>query len=74
VILNPFDERSARWDLFAEIEKPYDVEQLARSLISEGADDASREWCADGATGWPAGRAIEGNPALVGLGSSDRLH
>jgi type IV secretory pathway TraG/TraD family ATPase VirD4 len=44
VILNPFHDRSARWDLFAEIEKPYDVEQVARSLISEGADDASREW------------------------------
>ncbi len=44
VILNPFEERSCRWDLFGEIEKPYDVEQLARSLISEGADDASREW------------------------------
>ena len=44
VILNPFDDRSARWGLFAEIEKPYDVEQVARSLISEGADDASREW------------------------------
>jgi type IV secretory pathway TraG/TraD family ATPase VirD4 len=44
VILNPFEERSYRWDLFGEIEKPYDVEQVARSLISEGADDASREW------------------------------
>jgi hypothetical protein len=44
VILNPFDDRSARWDLFAEIEKPYDVEQVARSLISEGSDPSSREW------------------------------
>lgn len=44
VILNPFEERSYRWDLLGEIEKPYDVEQLAHSLISEGADDASREW------------------------------
>src|SRR4029077_6767109 len=44
VILNPFEERSARWDLFGEIERPYDVEQVARSLISEGADASSREW------------------------------
>jgi hypothetical protein len=43
VILNPFDERSAKWDLFAEIEDDYDVEQLARSLIPdhEGSD---RSW------------------------------
>jgi len=43
VILNPFDERSVKWDLFSEIESPYDVEQLARSLIPdhEGAD---RSW------------------------------
>ena len=42
-ILNPFDERSVRWDLFAEIKTPYDVEQLARSLIPdhEGSD---RSW------------------------------
>ncbi|HUA88749.1 MAG TPA: type IV secretion system DNA-binding domain-containing protein [Steroidobacteraceae bacterium] len=42
-ILNPFDPRSARWDLFGEIDDPYDVEQLARSLIPdhEGAD---RSW------------------------------
>jgi type IV secretory pathway TraG/TraD family ATPase VirD4 len=44
VILNPFEERSARWDLLGEIERPYDVEQVARSLISEGADASSREW------------------------------
>jgi hypothetical protein len=39
-ILNPFDERSVKWDLFAEIKTPYDVEQLARSLIPdhEGSD------------------------------------
>jgi type IV secretory pathway TraG/TraD family ATPase VirD4 len=43
VILNPFDQRSVRWDLFAEIRNVYDVEQLARSLIPdhEGAD---RSW------------------------------
>ncbi|HUY83708.1 MAG TPA: type IV secretion system DNA-binding domain-containing protein [Steroidobacteraceae bacterium] len=39
-ILNPFDARSMRWDLFAEIDSAYDVDQLARSLIPDrgGAD------------------------------------
>jgi len=43
VILNPFEPRSAKWDLFGEIDNDYDVEQLARSLIPdhEGAD---RSW------------------------------
>jgi Type IV secretion-system coupling protein DNA-binding domain len=43
VILNPFDQRSVKWDLFAEIRHAYDVEQIARSLLPdhEGAD---RSW------------------------------
>ncbi|HME41221.1 MAG TPA: type IV secretion system DNA-binding domain-containing protein [Steroidobacteraceae bacterium] len=43
VVLNPFDERSVKWDLFSEIKSAYDVEQLARSLIPdhEGQD---RSW------------------------------
>lgn len=43
VILNPFDAASRKWDLFGEIQTPYDVEQLARSLIPdhEGSD---RSW------------------------------
>jgi type IV secretory pathway TraG/TraD family ATPase VirD4 len=43
VILNPFDSRSKKWDLFAEIRSAPDVDQLARSLIPdhEGAD---RSW------------------------------
>ncbi len=43
LILNPFERASARWDLFAEINDAYDVEQLARSLIPdhEGSD---RSW------------------------------
>ena len=44
MILNPFDQRSARWDLFGEIEQPYDVDQLARSLIPEGPDPSGHEW------------------------------
>jgi len=43
VILNPFDSRAARWDLFAEGVQAYDAEQMARSLIPdyEGTD---RNW------------------------------
>ena len=45
IILNPFDKRSARWDLFAEIETPYDVDQLSRALIPEHeGGGAGREW------------------------------
>ena len=36
-ILNPFDPRSANWDRFSEIRNPYDFEQVARSLIPDGA-------------------------------------
>lgn len=39
VILNPFDPDARRWDLFAEISRPYDVEQLARSLIPDQGSD-----------------------------------
>jgi type IV secretory pathway TraG/TraD family ATPase VirD4 len=43
VILNPFHEHAARWDIFAEIIVPHDADQLARSLIPdyEGSD---RSW------------------------------
>jgi type IV secretory pathway TraG/TraD family ATPase VirD4 len=43
VILNPFHEQAAGWDIFAEITVPHDADQLARSLIPdyEGAD---RSW------------------------------
>src|SRR5271168_3421266 len=43
VVLNPFDERSVKWDLFAEIRSAYDVEQLARSLIPDH-DGPDRSW------------------------------
>jgi Type IV secretion-system coupling protein DNA-binding domain len=43
VILNPFDPRSSRWDLFSEIILPHDADQLARSFIPDhGGDD--RHW------------------------------
>jgi type IV secretory pathway TraG/TraD family ATPase VirD4 len=43
LILNPFHEHSARWDLFAEIIQPHDADQLARSLIPDH-DGTDRNW------------------------------
>jgi type IV secretory pathway TraG/TraD family ATPase VirD4 len=43
VVLNPFDRRSVRWDLFAEIKNDYDVDQLALSLIPDH-DGPDRSW------------------------------
>lgn len=42
-ILNPFDARAARWDLFAEIREPHDADQLARSLVPD-YDGPDRNW------------------------------
>ena len=42
-ILNPFEPRSRKWDLYGEIRNPYDFEQLARSLIPDGPGD-DRVW------------------------------
>ncbi len=44
VILNPFEPRSVKWNPFAEIHTPYDVEQLASGLIPTTEDASSREW------------------------------
>ncbi len=42
VILNPFDCGSRKWDLFGEIDNPYDIDQLARSLLPDpGGPDKS---------------------------------
>jgi hypothetical protein len=42
LILNPFDARSLKWDLFGEIQDAYDIDQLARSLIPDtGGSDRS---------------------------------
>ena len=43
VVMNPFEENSVKWDLFAEITSPYDVEQLARSLIPD-QDGQDKSW------------------------------
>jgi type IV secretory pathway TraG/TraD family ATPase VirD4 len=44
IVLNPFERDSVKWDLFAEIQNSYDVEQLASGLIPDCADPAAREW------------------------------
>ena len=43
LVLNPFDKRSLKWDLFSEIKNPHDVDQLARSLIPDH-DGQDRSW------------------------------
>jgi type IV secretory pathway TraG/TraD family ATPase VirD4 len=44
VILNPFEPRSVKWNPFAEIHTPYDIEQLASGLIPATEDTSSQEW------------------------------
>ena len=39
VILNPFDARSAKWDLFAELRNDYDVDELAQAFIPDRGSD-----------------------------------
>lgn len=43
-ILNPFDGRSVRWDLLAEIKKPEDYKHLAESILPFTGDAKSDEW------------------------------
>jgi len=44
VVLNPFEGGSVKWDLFAELNNPYDVEQLASGLIPPVCDASANEW------------------------------
>jgi type IV secretory pathway TraG/TraD family ATPase VirD4 len=44
VVLNPFERNSVKWDLFAEIQHSYDVEQLASGLIPASNDPSASEW------------------------------
>jgi type IV secretory pathway TraG/TraD family ATPase VirD4 len=44
IVLNPFECNSVKWDLFAEIQNRYDVEQLASGLIADSQDPSAREW------------------------------
>ncbi len=44
VILNPLDARAHSWDLFSEIEGPWDCPRLAASLCPSSGSDSSKEW------------------------------
>jgi type IV secretory pathway TraG/TraD family ATPase VirD4 len=44
IVLNPFERYSVKWDLFAEIQNSYDVEQLASGLIPSSNDPSAGEW------------------------------
>jgi type IV secretory pathway TraG/TraD family ATPase VirD4 len=44
IVLNPFEPESVKWDLFAEIDTSYDIEQLVSALIADTQDPAAREW------------------------------
>lgn len=44
IVLNPFEPESVKWDLFAEINNGYDVEQLVSALIADTQDPSAREW------------------------------
>ncbi len=44
IVLNPFESGSVKWDLFAEIENSFDVDQLANGLIPNCDDASAREW------------------------------
>ena len=44
VILNPFEPGSVKWDPFAEVQAPWDIEQLVMGLIPGTEDAAAREW------------------------------
>jgi type IV secretory pathway TraG/TraD family ATPase VirD4 len=44
IVLNPFESQSVKWDLFAEVENSFDVDQLANGLIPNCDDPSAREW------------------------------
>ena len=44
IVLNPFDRRSVGWSIFNEIEKPYDVQRYARSVIPDARSAQDVEW------------------------------
>ena len=44
VLLNPFEAGSVKWDPYAEIDDPFDADQLSAGLIPSTDDAASNEW------------------------------
>ncbi len=43
-ILNPFDTRSVGWSIFNEIDRSYDIERYARSVIPDARSAQDFEW------------------------------
>ena len=46
IILNPFDARSAAWDMMAEVPSDFAADQLAESLIPDPGGSADSTWAA----------------------------
>ena len=46
VILNPFDARSAMWDMMGEVQSDFAAEQLAASLVPSPGGGADATWAA----------------------------
>lgn len=44
-ILNPFDKRSAGWNLFNEIKGKHDFDRMAKSVIPPQLDSRDEQWC-----------------------------
>lgn len=44
VVLNPFDVRSVSWSIFNEIDRTYDIERYARSVIPDARSAQDNEW------------------------------
>lgn len=45
-ILNPFDQRSAGWTIFNEIQGVHDYARIAKSIIPPQVDSNDEQWCA----------------------------
>ena len=50
VILNPFDARSVKWDMFAEIEEWTDYDRMAEALLPLSGSAEGDEWVGEGRT------------------------
>jgi type IV secretory pathway TraG/TraD family ATPase VirD4 len=70
VILNPFDQRSMKWDLFAELRQEYDVDQLARSLLPDN-DNGDHIWRGYGRTFFAA---VTAQARMGGVRDVKELH
>ena len=44
-LLNPFDQRSAGWTIFNEIQGQHDFDRMAKSIIPPQIDARDEQWC-----------------------------